>query len=165
MTYTAFNGRIARLCGAISKDLINWTKHGLAFGKVNNGKYKNLWSKSGSIICKQINGKLVGTKINVKYFIYWGESDIYMATSENLVDWEPVSKEVKTGKSFTAFLGNGRYQVKYEPSTFTFKSALSTRNGKFDAGLVEPGPAATLTKGGYFLFTMQLIPKLLATLP
>lgn len=46
MTYTAYDGTIARLCVASSTVLVNWKKHGLAF---QDGKYRDLWSKSGPL--------------------------------------------------------------------------------------------------------------------
>src|SRR5579872_3753817 len=48
MTYTAFDGRVARLMVATSRDLEHWTKHGPAFARAYMGKYKDSWSKSGS---------------------------------------------------------------------------------------------------------------------
>src|SRR5947209_12687181 len=87
MTYTAYDGTTARLFIAASKDLIHWAKHGSVFKNAENGKYIDYWSKSGSIICKREGEKMIATKINGKYWMYWGESNIYMATSENLIDW------------------------------------------------------------------------------
>jgi predicted GH43/DUF377 family glycosyl hydrolase len=49
MTYTAYDGKLARLCVAVSTDLVNWQKRGLAFERAYGGRYKNIWSKSGSI--------------------------------------------------------------------------------------------------------------------
>jgi predicted GH43/DUF377 family glycosyl hydrolase len=45
MTYTSYDGEIARLCLATSPDLIKWEKHGLVLGKMKNGKFRDLWSK------------------------------------------------------------------------------------------------------------------------
>lgn len=148
LTYTAFNGKLARLCVATSKDLFHWEKRGLAFGKAKNGDYSKLWSKSGSIICKKINNKFIATKINGKYWMYWGETDIFLATSENLVDWEPVLKEEKTGKILSAYLGNGHYEIQFDAPKYYFKTAVGIREGRFDSGLVEPGPPALITKNG-----------------
>jgi predicted GH43/DUF377 family glycosyl hydrolase len=64
MTYTAYEGKIARLFVATSTDLRHWTKHGGAFEKAYSGKYMNAWSKSGSIVSSYVNGKIVATKIN-----------------------------------------------------------------------------------------------------
>jgi beta-1,2-mannosidase len=150
LTYTAFNGTLARLCVATSKDLYDWEKHGLAFGKVKNGIYKDLWSKSGAIICEMMNDKMIATKINGKYWMYWGETDIYLATSDNLIDWEPVLKEEKTGKKLVAYKGNGQYDVQFDTPKYFFKTAVAIREGRFDSGLVEPGPPALLTNQGIF---------------
>lgn len=151
MTYTAFNGIIARLCVASSKDLFTWEKHGLAFAKARGGDYSNLWSKSGAIICKQTNDKLIATKIDGKYWMYWGETDIYLATSDDLIEWEPVIKEEKVGKRFTSYDGNGLYSVRYDAPKRYFKTAVEIRKGRFDSGLTEPGPPAILTKDGILL--------------
>ena len=151
MTYTAFDGKRARLCVATSNDLFSWKKQGLAFGKVNDGMYKDLWSKSGSIVCKMEGDKLLPTRINGKYWMYWGETDIFLATSDNLIDWEPVIKEEKTGKLLSEYLGHGHYEITFGPPINYFKSAVSIRNGRFDSGLVEPGPPAILTDKGILL--------------
>ena len=148
LTYTAFNGRLARLCVATSKDLLHWEKRGLAFSKAKNGDYSKLWSKSGAIICRKVNDKFIATKINGKYWMYWGETDIFLATSDNLFDWEPVLKEEKTGKILAAYLGNGSYQVEFDEPKYYFKTAVGIREGRFDSGLVEPGPPALITKHG-----------------
>ena len=151
LTYTAFNGHSARLCVATSKDLSHWEKHGLAFGKATNGDYSKLWSKSGSIICRRVNDKFIATKINGKYWMYWGETDIFLATSENLIDWEPVLKEEKTDRILAEYLGNGSthsYKVQYGRSKYYFKTAVAIREGRFDSELVEPGPPALITEQG-----------------
>jgi beta-1,2-mannosidase len=150
LTYTAFNGRLARLCVATSKDLMKWEKHGLAFSKAKNGKYSGMWSKSGAIVSKRVGDRIVATKIDGKYWMYWGETDIYLATSDNLIDWEPVLKEEKTGKVFTAYLGNGRYEEQFDAPKRYLKTAVETRSGRFDSQLVEPGPPALLTPDGIF---------------
>lgn len=153
LMYTAFNGVLAQLCVATSTDLINWKKHGLAFGKANLGEYQNMWSKSGAIVCRLVGDRMVATKINGKYWMYWGEQDIYLATSTNLIDWEPVMKEEKYGKHFTAYTGHGNYDIAYKPSKFTLKTAVTIRNGHFDSRLVEPGPPAIFTdKGIFFIY-------------
>ena len=125
MTYTAWDGNTARLSVATSADLVNWKKHGLAFGEAYNGKYRDTWSKSGSIVCKLKGNRLVAAQINGKYWMYWGDSDIYLATSENLIDWKPVENENRN-----------------------LKPVFSPRKGYFDSELVEPGPPALVTEQG-----------------
>jgi beta-1,2-mannosidase len=148
LTYTAFDGHVARLLVASSQDLFNWTKHGPAFGRAQDGAYRDLWSKSGSIICRRVGDKLIATKINGRYWMYWGETDIYLATSDNLIDWEPVLKEEKTGKRLAQYLGEGRYDIQFGEPKVYFKTALEIRENRFDSHLVEPGPPAIITDIG-----------------
>jgi predicted GH43/DUF377 family glycosyl hydrolase len=127
LTYTAYDGRLARLCVAVSTDLLHWEKQGLAFGKSANGLYQDVWSKSGSIVCRQAGERLVAARLNGLYWMYWGEADIYLATSENLVDWDPLP---------------------YSPGSPAVRYAFSRRLNCFDSALVEPGPPALLTEQG-----------------
>lgn len=93
MLYTAWNRKKARLAVATSRDLKNWTKHGLAFDKAYNGRFNNLFCKSGSILTKLKGNQLVIDKVDGKYLMYWGEYAVYAATSDNLIDWYPVLDE------------------------------------------------------------------------
>lgn len=126
--YTAWNRKVARLCIATSHDLINWTKHGPAFAKAYNGKYLNTWSKSASVVTKLEKNKLVITKVNGKYFMYWGEYKTHAAVSDNLIDWTPLEDD------------NGNLLV-----------LANTRKGYFDSDLVECGPPAIITDKGILL--------------
>ena len=127
MTYTAYDGKIARLCLAVSKNLKDWTKQGLIFGKYKNGKYHNLWSKSGAILVSKVGDRLIACKIHGKYWMYWGDSDIFLATSEDGIQWEPLEENNQ------------------------LKKILSPRKGYFDSRLVEPGPFALYTDTGIVL--------------
>ena len=84
MLYTAWNRNLPRLAVATSRDLKNWTKHGLAFAKAYNGRFANIASKSASMVIEKVDGK---------YFMYWGENAVCAATSDNLTDWTPVLNE------------------------------------------------------------------------
>jgi predicted GH43/DUF377 family glycosyl hydrolase len=137
MTYTAYDGNTARLFIATSKDLMNWTKHGSVFKKAEGGKFIDYWSKSGSIVCRRAGDRIVATRINGKYWMYWGESNIYMATSDNLIDWTPLPETDPSKKSYDSLR---HYEA--------FKILFSPRRGKFDSELVEPGPPALLTDDG-----------------
>ena len=123
MTYTAYDGRVARLCIASSDNLVRWVKHGL----VLQGKHIDSWSKSGAIIAKQVGAKIVAQKINGKYWMYFGDTDLFLATSDDLIHWQPVEE-------------NGK-----------IKSILQPRKGYFDSRLVESGPFALLTEKGIVL--------------
>ncbi|KYP12932.1 glycoside hydrolase family 130 protein [Flavihumibacter sp. CACIAM 22H1] len=145
LTYTAYDGQTARLMVASSTDLVNWTKHGSIFSKTAGGKYVQIWSKSGAIVTKPAGDKLVAVRINGKYWMYWGESNIYAATSDNLIDWEPVPEPDPSKRSYDTLR-------KHE----TFKVVFSPRQGKFDSYLVEPGPPAVLTdKGILFIYNSR----------
>ena len=123
LTYTAYDGSLARLCIASSKDLIHWTKHGLAF----KGEYENSWSKSGAVVGKRVGSKIIAQKINGSYWMYFGDTDLFIATSSDLQDWKPVEE-------------NGK-----------LKSVLKPRPHYFDSRLVESGPFALLTGKGILL--------------
>jgi predicted GH43/DUF377 family glycosyl hydrolase len=150
--YTVFNGEIARLCVASSTDLYHWNKHGMVFGKVNNGELKDYWSKSGSVITSLQNGRLKAAKVNGKYWMYFGESEVFIATSDNLIDWVPLERSEQMVKKLK-YLGNSKWQVSLPETRKSFRTAITTRQGRFDSGLVEPGPPALLTdKGILFIY-------------
>lgn len=139
MTYTAYDGKTARLLIASSKDLRKWTKHGPAFA----GKYTDIWSKSGSIVSRYVEGKIIATKINGKYWMYWGDVNIWAATSDDLVHWSPVLYE--NGEKPSIEL---RHNAKEIPE---IKIVFGPRPKKFDSDLVEPGPPAMITDSGIVL--------------
>jgi predicted GH43/DUF377 family glycosyl hydrolase len=128
MSYTAWDSITARLSIATSRDLRHWTKDGLAFGQAYHGKYRNLWSKSGAIVTQKKGDHLIAKKIDGKYWMYWGDTDIYLATSSDLIHWKPVRG--KNGKLLPV---------------------LRPRKGNFDSGLVESGPPAMFTQKGILL--------------
>jgi len=143
MTYTAYDGNLARLLIATSTDLLNWKKQGSVFTKAFNGKYLNLWSKSGSIVSTYVDGKIIATKINGKYWMYWGDQNIWAATSTDLINWEPVEMQA-SDKAPIALKG----QALNMP---LLKIVVPTRDHLFDADLVESGPPAMLTDKGILL--------------
>ena len=131
MAYTSWNRKVARLCIATSHDLVKWEKHGPAFAKAYNGRFKDIFCKSGSMVTTIKDGKQVLTKIDGKYFMYWGEHAVYAATSDDLVNWTPILDE------------------KNELAT-----VIKPRPQYFDSALTECGPPAILTdKGIVLLYT------------
>ena len=128
MTYTAYDGKKARLFVATSKDLFKWEKKGSAFAKFKNGKYLDVWSKSGAIVTTRKADQFVATKINGKYWMYFGEDGAILASSDNLVDWDVV--ETAEGKPLIV---------------------LPKRPGNLDDMVTEPGPPAFLTDKGIYL--------------
>lgn len=153
MTYTSYNGKTARLLVATSKDLRHWTKHGPVFADAMQGKYIDKWSKSGSIVSTYNNGRIIATKINGKYWMYWGDQNIWAATSDDLIKWTPV--EMKTGEQPPIAL---RGEARNMPD---LKIVVGTREKKFDCDLVESGPPAMLTnKGILLLYNSRNIPSI-----
>lgn len=143
LTYTAYDGDKARLMVASSPDLHRWTKHGHAFAQAYNGKYVNRWSKSGSIVSNYDNGNIVAAKVNGKYWMYWGDVNIWAATSDDLINWTPV------------LYGDGekpQIPLRHNATEIAeVKIVFGPRAKKFDSDLVEPGPAAMITDKGILL--------------
>ncbi len=125
MTYTAYDGTIARLCLASSSDLVTWKKHGLAF---SDSKYRDLWSKSGAIVSELVKGEIVARKVKGKYWMYWGDTDLFLASSDDGIYWQPLEDK----------------KQKIVP-------VMQPRANFFDSRLVEPGPFALWRKDGILL--------------
>jgi len=128
LTYTQWNHMTFDAAIATSKDLRTWVKHGPAFVKARGGKYQNLRFKSLGIVTRLLGDRLIAAKINGKYWMYWGEGEIHLATSQNLVDWDPVEDQA------------GRPRV-----------LLAKRPHRFDSQFPEVGPPPLLTARGIIL--------------
>lgn len=131
LMYTAYDGRVARLCSAISDDLIHWKKNGLVF---KEDKFKNLWSKSGSLITEFKNNNFTAIPVKFencferkdsgkKFGMFWGDTGIFFAYAS--------MEELRNGE-WTMVLGENGYP----------KPVITPRAGLFDSRLCEPGPAA-----------------------
>ena len=118
MTYTQWNRERAQLATATSADLVQWDKHGPAFAEYAKAGPN---SKSGAIVCRPDGDDLVATKIGGKYWMYWGEGDVLLASSEDLIHWDIVKDSA--GKPL---------------------KVLPRRPGKFDSALAEGGPPAVV---------------------
>ena len=105
MTYTAYNGYRAKLALATSTDLVHWEKHGIIIPWP--------WSKSGAIVPQKIGGK---------YVMYFGDSSIWIAYSDDLLHWK----------------------VRNDP-------VMRPRSGEFDSRGIEPGPPPIVTDRGILL--------------
>jgi predicted GH43/DUF377 family glycosyl hydrolase len=125
LTYTQWNRDVPRLAVATSRDLVHWEKHGPAFASTNGGKYLNVESKSGAVLTRVEGNRLVATRVNGKYWMYFGVPDIHVATSDDLLAWTVLEDD--NGKPL---------------------KVLSPRPGYFDSWLVEGGPPAILTSRG-----------------
>ncbi|HEY2038730.1 MAG TPA: glycoside hydrolase family 130 protein [Edaphobacter sp.] len=108
---------------ATSKDLRTWTKYGPAFG--SSGKYGALKYKSAGILTQRSGDRLIAAKVKGKYWMYWGEIQIRLATSTDLIHWKPVE------------------DAKGEPVVL-----MHDRPGLFDSAFPEVGPPPLLTKDG-----------------
>jgi len=127
LTYTAYDGRLARLAVATSSDLVHWEKRGLVFGRTSSGRYADMWSKSGAIICRRAGDRLIAARINGAYWMYWGDTRIYLAQSDDLINWDIVHQTDLPSQ---------------------MRPVFGPRTGRFDSNLVEPGPPALLTDAG-----------------
>lgn len=126
--YTQWNRDVPRLGVATSKDLRTWEKHGSIFANSKYEKLMNMSHKSASIVTAVKDDKLVISKVNGKYWMYWGEHGVKGATSDDLINWEPVLDD------------------KGELAIF-----MNVRDGYFDSALTECGPPAVMTDKGILL--------------
>jgi len=130
LTYTQWN-RVTYSVGiATSRDLTHWSKRGPAFFTAAKGKYAALKYKSAGIVTQLDPGKgrLIAAKIDGKYWMYWGEGAIHLATSPDLIRWTPV-----------------------EDAQGSPVELLRPRPGRFDSSFPETGPPPVLTKAGIVL--------------
>jgi len=112
LTYTQWNRKRTDVGVATSRDLIHWTKHGPIFAR--DASYK-----SAGIVTRLDHGRLIAAKINGKYWMYWGEITVRLATSDDLIHWTPIEAPV-----------------------------LEKRPGHFDSSFPEVGPPPVLTDRG-----------------
>jgi predicted GH43/DUF377 family glycosyl hydrolase len=146
LTYALFDLNNCYLAVATSEDLLHWQKHGLVF----DGKYCEVWSKAGAIICRREGSRMIATRINGKYWMYWGEAEIYAATSDDLIRWTPVEIEVDAKKGL--YLDEQKvWRERWTRGRMTLRPILAPRPGRFDGALVEPGPQAILKEHGILL--------------
>jgi len=125
LTYTQWNRKITGAAIATSKDLMTWTKHGPAFAHASGGKYLRLSHKSAGIVTRIAGERLIAAKIDGKYWMYWGEGEVHLATSSDLIDWRPV-----------------------EDAAGSPVVVLGKRAGRFDSSFPEVGPPPVLTRDG-----------------
>ncbi len=104
MTYVAFSGKKTHIVLAEAD------------------KPEGFWKKRGVIIKKTKSGGLIPKKINNKYYLYFGDINMYVATSRDLKKWK----------------------IHDDP-------VLTPRRDKFDSKLVEIGPCPIVTKEGIFV--------------
>ena len=93
----------------------DWTKYGPLFPDFVTRDVDKPWSKSGAILTKRLKGK---------YYMYFGDKDIYYATSPDLIHWTPGPVDDPV--------------MRPQPGTYTDE-------------LLEPGPPPLITDNGYIL--------------
>jgi len=127
LTYTQWNRKAVAVGIATSRDLTHWSKHGPAFLTAAGGKYAQLKYKSAGIVTRldAAKGRLIAARIDGKYWMYWGEGSIRLATSKDLIHWTPV--EDAQGNPI---------------------ELLRPRAGHFDSSFPETGPPPILTDAG-----------------
>ena len=110
---------------ATSSDLQHWTKHGPAFAGALGGRYSELKYKSAGILTERRGDKLLAARLHGRFWMYWGEIEVGLATSTDLIHWTPV----ETSPGHTRVL-------------------LRARPGKADSAFPETGPPPLLTAKG-----------------
>jgi len=125
LTYTQWNRKTYSVGIATSHDLTHWAKDGPVFASAAGGKYAELKYKSAGIVMRADQGRLIAAKINGRYWMYWGEGAIHLATSSDLIHWSPVE------------------DAKGAPI-----EVLRPRSGHFDSTFPEVGPPPLLTAAG-----------------
>ena len=115
-----------RLGVCSSTDLKHWTKHGPAFA--GSPDILDQPHKSAGVVQEIQDGVLVAAKINGVYWMYWGEEAIHLATSPDLIQWQPV-----------------------HDSAGKLRTVIAPNPGHFDSALTEVGPPAIRTDNGIIL--------------
>jgi len=121
-TYSQFNRKAVKLGVATSRDLVFWTKHGNAFAGT---PYEAMMMKSGAIVQRLVGDQLVAARIGGRYWMYYGQGDVFVAHSDDMIRWTPV--ESVPGQK---------------------KVVMGPRPGRFDSVFAEPGPSPMLTPHG-----------------
>jgi predicted GH43/DUF377 family glycosyl hydrolase len=127
LTYTQWNRQTFSVGIATSPDLLHWTKYGPAFLHEAGGKYDALRYKSAGIVTRldPAKGRLIAAQIDDKYWMYWGEGAVHLATSPDLIHWAPL-----------------------EDASGAPAERLGPRPKHFDSTFPETGPPPVLTSNG-----------------
>lgn len=128
LTYTQWNRKTYTVGIATSRDLLHWTKYGPAFAGAAGGRYDHLRYKSAGIVTRLAGDRLIAARIRGRFWMYWGEIQIRLATSPDLIHWTPV--EGSPGQPIVLLTG---------------------RAGLFDSAFPEVGPPPLLTAHGILL--------------
>ena len=162
LAYTQWNRRSTDIGIATSTDLIHWTKEGPA---LLGDKYQHFDYKSASIVTELKNGRLIAAELQGKYWMYWGEIEVRLATSPDLIHWTPV--EDSSGKPIVLLRRRpGHFDSAFPevgpPSLVTDRGILLIYNGKNAAVDGAPGIAANAYSDGQALFSTDDPRRLIA---
>ena len=129
MSYTAYDGKTARLCLATSNNLGKWKRHGEIFPAWDAHKAQSFtvsWDQAqkNKIAKKHWNkaGGIFPGKINNKYWMIFGDRNLWLASSPDAINWSP------------------RHQPFLRP-----------RPSFFDEAHVEMGPPPIKTRSGWLV--------------
>ncbi len=117
---------------ATSSNLRDWTRWGPVFAATRRGSHgKGIRVNDGSaaILTELRHGRLQAARLHGRYWMYWGEKAIHLATSTDLIHWAPVMDK-RSGRPLIV---------------------LSARAGRFDSGSATAGPPPLLTRRGILL--------------
>jgi predicted GH43/DUF377 family glycosyl hydrolase len=102
LTYTGWDRHTARLCLATSGDLRTWTKHGPIVPGINT--FQGIretpgpdWSKGGVILPERVDGR---------WLMWFGEGNVHLATSDDLLNWTPSPEPVLRPEPGTLLMHN-----------------------------------------------------------
>lgn len=165
LTYTQWNRERTDAAIATSTDLVHWTKHGPSLGAVPGSKYSTLSYKSAGIVSAVRGDRLIAKKLSGKYWMYWGEGTIRLATSTDLIHWHPV--EDSNGEPVVVLAKRpGHFDSSFPevgpPPVWTNQGIIMLYNGKNAAAGGEPALAADTYSVGEALFDPENPAKILA---
>jgi predicted GH43/DUF377 family glycosyl hydrolase len=129
LTYTAYDGDVARLCLAVSRDLKEWGRKGEMIPEWDgekaqsfllesdiaqaNSKYTTRWNKAGGIFPEKLGGS---------FFMLFGDRHLWTACSTDGEVWQPNNEPL-----------------------------VRPRPGRFDSAHVEMGPPPIKTEKGWLV--------------
>ncbi|RLV95367.1 hypothetical protein JA1_000904 [Spathaspora sp. JA1] len=166
MTYTAYDRYKARLCIATSEDLFTWKKyppfissnwHDITYNSFGEQSIRQEWTKSGAIFTERNQ--------DGKYYMIWGDSELYLAESPDLIHWNlpsyslinnrfaklgvfpHESKLIESGPA-PIKMSNGQYILIYNASTIGDghlpRETYSISQMLIDYNKIKQGPIARL---------------------
>ena len=117
MAYNAYDGKTARIAVVTTPDFVTWSHRTIILPAWKTGRWaipsQPAWNKAAAIFPTQINGQ---------YHLFFGDDDIWQATSDDLQNWTAIDEPV-----------------------------LEPRAGHFDSAYIEMGPPPISTDRGWLI--------------